>query len=1082
MKFKLSIVLVCLLAFLSFFNHTTYAQSISANKGNLSSGIAVQGKLSSSKATETYKFTTNKDGEVYISLDQTTAGFYLYLYNEDGETITSDYYSSRGSKIVLKEEVQKGTYYVKVAPYSWSGVSSATYRLKATYPGNITRNATTFEPNDTMETSMNINSGQIYKSTSESDIDQDVYQFTTNKDGEVYITLDETTAGYSMYLYDKNGNRIDGDYYSTKGNTIVISDTVEKGTYYIKVNPYSWKGVTSATYRLKATYAGSIKRDVSTFEPNETPDTAMDISSNKYYSSTSYSKSDLDVYKFKVNQDGNTVVQLDNTTGGYSMYLYNEDGKSLGGDYYSSRGNTIVIKENLAKGTYYIKVTPYSWSGISSASYRLKATYPSDTTKPDSVKVTVKSKTTNSVILSLSAHDASGIKQYEIYRNNKLVKTVGNVKEYTDTNLQPNTTYTYKIKAFDPSNNATESGNVSAKTLPKDTTKPDSVKVAVKSKTTNSVTLSLSAHDASGIKQYEIYRNNKLVKTVGNVKEYTDTNLQPNTTYTYKIKAFDPSNNASESGTVSAKTLPKDTTKPDSVKVAVKSKTTNSVTLTLSAHDASGIKQYEIYRNNKLVKTVGNVKEYTDTNLQPNTTYTYKIKAFDPSNNATESGTVSAKTLSKDTTKPDNVKVTVKSKTTNSVTLTLSAHDASGIKQCEIYRNNKLVKTVGNVKEYTDANLQPNTTYTYKIKAFDPSNNATESSAINVKTNPKGGLQSGVFVEGKMASSSAGDTYTFTTNKDGEVYITLDQTTAGYSMYLYDQDGDRIAGDYYSTRGSKIVIDEDIQKGTYYVKVEPYSWSGISSATYRIKATYAGEISRNASTFEPNETNETSMAINSGQMYTSTSESNIDQDVYQFTTNKDGEVYISLDQTTAGYSMYLYNQDGERVAGDYYSTRGSKIVIDEDIQQGTYYVKIKPYEWNGTTSATYRIKATYAGTIKRDAATFEPNETIETAMNIVSGQAYSSSSYSSVDRDVYQFTTKKDGNAKIVLDNMKGGYSMYLYDQYGQRIAGDYYSAAGNVIEINEDLSQGTYYVKVTPYEWSGISSATYRVKATYPK
>ncbi|MEH7200456.1 hypothetical protein [Priestia megaterium] len=180
--------------------------------------------------------------------------------------------------------------------------------------------------------------------------------------------------------------------------------------------------------------------------------------------------------------------------------------------------------------------------------------------------------------------------------------------------------------------------------------------------------------------------------------------------------------------------------------------------------------------------------------------------------------------------------------------------------------------------------------------------------------------------------------------------------------------------------------------------------------------------------------------------------------------------------------MYLYNQNGDRIAGDYYSSKGSKIVIDEEIQQGTYYVKIKPYEWSGTTSATYRIKATYAGTIKRDAATFEPNETIETAMNIVSGQAYSSSSYSSVDRDVYQFTTKKDGNAKIVLDNMKGGYSMYLYDQYGQRIAGDYYSTAGNVIEINEDLSQGTYYVKVTPYEWSGISSATYRVKATYPK
>ena len=59
-------------------------------------------------------------------------------------------------------------------------------------------------------------------------------------------------------------------------------------------------------------------------------------------------------------------------------------------------------------------------------------------------------------------------------------------------------------------------------------------------------------------------------------------------------------------------------------------------------------------------------------------------------------------------------------------------------------------------------------------------------------------------------------------------------------------------------------------------------------------------------------------------------------------------------------------------------------------------------------------------------------------MRMISNQYYNSNSYSNIDRDVYQFTTSKDGNATITLDNTTGGFSMYLYDSNGKRLGGDY--------------------------------------------
>ena len=115
----------------------------------------------------------------------------MSIYDERGGFIKGYSERNKGKTILDSRTLAEGTYFVKITPFDWSGITSASYRLKATYPSPFTRNYSSFEPNDTFETSLPIKSGYFYKSKSDNKLDIDTYQFTTYKDdADVKITLD----------------------------------------------------------------------------------------------------------------------------------------------------------------------------------------------------------------------------------------------------------------------------------------------------------------------------------------------------------------------------------------------------------------------------------------------------------------------------------------------------------------------------------------------------------------------------------------------------------------------------------------------------------------------------------------------------------------------------------------------------------------------------------------------------------------------------------------------------------------------------------------------------------------------------
>jgi uncharacterized protein YfaP (DUF2135 family) len=597
-----------------FFGSTTSAAGTS-----IANGAPVTKQLSKGYA-HTYQFTTNKDGEVYITLDNATGGFYVKLSDSYGNTKDYNYFSSGGSSIDISTNLAQGTYYIEVSPYSWSGISSASYRLKATYASSFTRNYTTFEPNDTTDTSLKMSNGKFYSSKAESRVDRDVYKFTTSTDGEIYITLDQAKAGFYAKLVDSNGKTVDYDYFSSAGNTVVLKADASQGTYYLYIEPYSWSGTTSATYRVKATYPSAVTRDTTTFEPNETAETSMSMISNKLYYSSSYSKIDRDVYKFTTNADGKATIVLDNNTAGYSVYLYDIYGNSVDYDYTYSAGNTLVISEDLQKGTYYLYINPYSWSGTTSATYRLKASFIDKTPSIDPIY---------DINYTLTGKAVSNTKVYVYAGSTKLGETTAKNSKYSIKIPKQKAGTTIGVYTIDSAGN-------------RSTTKTTVVvNSSIKTASAAYNKIKVSWYSVPGANGYEIYRSTSgtgtysRVGTVtsGSTLSYVNSNVTTGATYYYKVRAYRVIGGTKVYSPytkyTSGKAIP-------SAPYKVTAKKASATAMTLTWTRVDGASGYQVYRATSKTGTYsaivttsnGSTLNYINRSLSPGKTYYYKVRAY----------------------------------------------------------------------------------------------------------------------------------------------------------------------------------------------------------------------------------------------------------------------------------------------------------------------------------------------------------------------------------------------------------------------------------------------------------------------
>jgi len=271
---------------------------------------------------------------------------------------------------------------------------------------------------------------------------------------------------------------------------------------------------------------------------------------------------------------------------------------------------------------------------------------------PSSPKVTA--TTPNSITISWSP--VTGATGYRVYRNSSSSGTyssLGTVSSptctYTDKNLKANTTYYYKVSAY---NNSAGEGNQSSYVKGKTGTlsKPGTPAPRVTATTPNSVSIAWSS--VTGAADYKVYRSTSsgsgytLVKTTP-YTTFTDTGLKANTTYYYKIAAHNDAGDSNQSSYVQGKTLT--LTKP-ATPSAPKVTTTTSTSITISWPYVTGAADYKVYRSTSsgsgytLIKTWPSTT-FTDTGLKANTTYYYKVAAHNDAGDSSQSSYAQGKTL-----------------------------------------------------------------------------------------------------------------------------------------------------------------------------------------------------------------------------------------------------------------------------------------------------------------------------------------------------------------------------------------------------------------------------------------------------
>jgi phosphodiesterase/alkaline phosphatase D-like protein len=235
---------------------------------------------------------------------------------------------------------------------------------------------------------------------------------------------------------------------------------------------------------------------------------------------------------------------------------------------------------------------------------------------------------------------------------------------------------------------------------------------------------------------------------VGNVTSYNVTGLNANTTYYYRLRAYNGCTTSSNSSVKNVKTLactPRAPSLQNATNVTSSSFTArwSSVAGAIDyrldvATDSSFLNYVPGYQN----LNVGNVTSYNVTGLNANTTYYYRLRTYNGCATSPNSSAKNIKTLACTPAAPslqNATNVTSSSFTAhwNSVSGAIDyrldvATDSSFINYVTGYQN----LSVGNVTSYPVTGLSANTTYYYRLRAYNGCAISTNSSVKSVQTSP----------------------------------------------------------------------------------------------------------------------------------------------------------------------------------------------------------------------------------------------------------------------------------------------------------------------------------------------------------
>jgi alpha-tubulin suppressor-like RCC1 family protein len=432
---------------------------------------------------------------------------------------------------------------------------------------------------------------------------------------------------------------------------------------------------------------------------------------------------------------------------------------------------------------------------------------PNPPSPPFSLTATVISSSRIDLSWSQDSYNENGFiieRSVNTNTNYSSIATVGyNIVFYSNTTgIVPNTTYYYRVKAYNEGGNSSYSNEISVSTIMINA--PSSLIVTAISSTQISLSWIDNSDNEDG---FEIERSCGSpgayiqIDTIGPVNLpittaiYADTTVAPGNTYYYRVRAYNNIDNSSYSNETNATTTP-------SVPMALTATAISLSQIDLVWTDVSGENGYEIERSLTpatgyfLIATTGSdVTLYSDTVLTPGTTFYYQVRAYNDSGNSNYSPEANATTLSEAPSTPTLLNTTAISTTLINLLWT----DIGGETGYKIERSFATtstylqITTVGsNSVSYSDTTVTPSNTYYYRIRAYNIFGDSPYSNVLSTTTISPLHPLSGDIPPAQFSEYSTTAGYRFSSDVNG--YITalgryIGSGTGNTTVILWDNTG-----------------------------------------------------------------------------------------------------------------------------------------------------------------------------------------------------------------------------------------------------------------------------------------------------
>jgi carboxypeptidase T len=240
----------------------------------------------------------------------------------------------------------------------------------------------------------------------------------------------------------------------------------------------------------------------------------------------------------------------------------------------------------------------------------------------------------------------------------------------------------------------------------------------------------------------------QVATAAANATSYSDTGLIASTNYVYRVRAYNTIGDSPYSNEVSAVTqaLPAVPATPTNLTATANSSSQINIAWVDNALDETG---YKIERCQVTgcttfaeIATVGaNITSYSNTGLAASTSYTYRVRANNAGGDSEYSNQASATTLAAQTVPatPTNLAATVISKTQINLSWTDNAINETGyyVQRCKgsTCTNFATIATLGaNAASYSNIGLTRNTTYRYRVIAYNAAGNSVASNIAKATT------------------------------------------------------------------------------------------------------------------------------------------------------------------------------------------------------------------------------------------------------------------------------------------------------------------------------------------------------------